>query len=413
MNRQLGVSAALADWQQNPSVEKAVAAHQAMRAFRQQGHAERFMRELQQRFHQDARLKAYHGTMLLEQGRKEEARLQLNEALKLRPELAEARVPMSRILMDDGDPDGAFKMLEFMLHPGSSQLYSLGPLEHLAMYLQPNNRQPEALRIFQHLVEELPAVAQVPAFRASVERTEKALRIKQSVLPPKKFSMHEVLFGTRAKLTKWVLFLAVAALFFSLRNFWIAGHRTIHVVNAWTEPVSLRISPDRTITVPPGRSTFTLAEGSYRIVVTGPVQEVIPLWIHGDFWGRWTKHPLWVLNPGGAAVLVESTLTIGGRNTLFARQGSVPNSTLLTGQRAMIFENVEYAFTTLPRNVSLKANEVRSYHQVTSYDGDPIGLVTLLSGQDQAAALKVAIAEMQRQPGDAQLREAVRSTQHL
>lgn len=402
MNRQLAISAALEDWRQSPGVEKAVAAHSVMRTFRQQGHADRFMRELQERFHQDARLKAYHGCMLLEQGRKEEARLQLNEALKLRPDLAEARVPMSRILMDDGNPDGAFKMLEFMLHPGSSQLHHLGPLENLALYLQPNNHHQEALRIFRHLVEELPAIAQVPAFRAAVKRSELVVQPPASILPPKRFSMHDVIFGSKAKVTKWAVFFLVAALLFVARNLWIAHHRTVHVVNAWTEPVSLRLSPDHTVTAPPGHSSFTLAEGSHRIDVSGPVEEVIPLEMHAEFFDRWSKHPAWVLNPGGAAVLMEQHVTMDSRF-----KSLPPPPKIHAGERVVAVNDVTHLFKDLPDEFHVKRGESVTYSQIAEFKGPLADAVAMLADREPRSALGTAHTALRQDPGDMLVLQAI------
>lgn len=403
MNRQLSVSAALADWRENPGVERAVAAHQVMKGFREEGLANRFMKELQDRFHQDARLKAYHGTMLLEAGRMDEARLQLQEALKLRTDLAEARIPLSRILMHDGDPAGALQLLEFMLHPGSSQLHNLGPLEHLANYLQANGSSKDAVRIYQHLIEELPSVAQVPAFRAAVQKAEAIAKRPASVLPPKKFSMHELLFGTRARQAKWAVFLLVAALLMVARNFWVAGHRTVHVVNAFAQPVSLSISPERTVTAPPGRSKFILAEGDYKIGVSGPVEEVIPVRLATKFRDRWSESPVWLLNPGGAAVLIDNSVTMGGG---FVKDLK-PTPKLLVSERFLTFEKVTHLFKDLPREVKLKRNQTITYRQLTEYEGPLSSAVEWLAEQDPVSALAAAHNGLRRNPGDMMLLNAI------
>src|SRR5258706_14376323 len=102
-------------------------------------------------------------------------------ALTLRPDLPEARVGTAMAHVRAGRLDEARKLLDFLEKPGAAQLYSLHPLETLALAYQKAASHQEALDLFAKLQAELPKIGEVKAFRDMVKKSEKALDRKDSM----------------------------------------------------------------------------------------------------------------------------------------------------------------------------------------------------------------------------------------
>ncbi len=99
------------------------------------------------------------------------------------------------------------------------------PLEQLAVQQQACGSHPEALRIFRHIMEELPNAAQKPAFRKLVTASARLAPDAEPALPRKEFRINEFLQGTPGKIAGGALFALLAMAGMAARNMWIASHR--------------------------------------------------------------------------------------------------------------------------------------------------------------------------------------------
>src|SRR6266545_6988968 len=173
--KQLEISGALDAFRSNPTPEAAIEAHQALMGFHQLAQAAEFREMMRGKFASNAKVQAYLGAVLEHLGRPAEAVTAFERALELRPDLPEARVGVAAGRLREQRLDEARRLLDFLEKPGASQLYSLRPLENLAIGYQEAGRHEEALQLFGRLLEAFPQVAEHTGFRKMVERSEKAL----------------------------------------------------------------------------------------------------------------------------------------------------------------------------------------------------------------------------------------------
>src|SRR5688572_23759299 len=157
---QLEVSGADETYRTSPTAENAIALHQKLLAFHQNTRADEFEKELAQKFSSNAKVLAYLGASLAHLGKHEQAALNFQRALEIRPDLPEAKIGLGMELLRQNRLYDAQNMLDILDKPGAGQLYSLEPLELLGNAFQEANRHDDALRCFNRILTELPQVAQ-------------------------------------------------------------------------------------------------------------------------------------------------------------------------------------------------------------------------------------------------------------
>src|SRR4029077_10103547 len=180
----------------------------------------------------------------------------------------------------------------------------------------------------------------------AVKKSEKALGQGDSILPKQKFSWRRLFQGGAGQrpagrtLLALGVILALVALGFAISNEYIRRHRTLHLVNAFRQPAIVTISGAGTERFS-GMRTLTLGEGTYHAVIDGPIHEEFDFQIQAGYFSRWFSEPAWVLNVGGAAVLVEET-------AIYSQAPPPPGITFHCGKSFDQFANVTHAFTPLP-----------------------------------------------------------------
>ena len=212
--------------------------------------------------------------------------------------------------------DEARTLLDFLEKPGAEHLYSLEPLEILADKYRANGQHAPALELYGRLLAGLPAIGQIAAFRKKVQASEKALRPAVSLLPKRKWSWKNLFGDGTARRSRvrglgilGILLLLVGAGFI-VANEYIRRHRTIYVVNATTADTrEVRLAGLRKPGAPPGVASIELPEGSYRVWIGGAKPEEFDLDVRTDYWSRWGGDPVWLINVGGAALLIAEHVT--------------------------------------------------------------------------------------------------------
>jgi len=244
-------------------------------------------------------------------GRPDEAFKWYERAWQLNPDLPKARVALAMRKMDEGDLDAAHDLLEFLEQPGAGQTYSLGPLEILAHVYQKRGLHEDVLRICEHLLAELPNIAEHHTFRKFVAKSEKALG-STSVLPPRQNRIWSMLNFKSPSYAPWQRWSAIGGVVMALvliglgvNNEQIRANRTLQVINAFSRPAKVAIDGAAPIEIS-GRGQLPLAEGAHHVQVSGPVNEEYDVDVSAGYFDRWLKSPAWVLNVGGAAMLAET-----------------------------------------------------------------------------------------------------------
>ena len=291
-NKQLQVSGALDRFRREPSPEAALQVHGLLLAFHEREQAAQFRETVRQRFPTEAELMAGLAAQLdqvLDFGPAFEC---YEAALKLQPDLPEARVGVARRRMADGELDEARKLLDFLETPGAGQHYAMGPLDVLSGHYQRQGRHEEALTIAAHLLHEVPQAGQQHTFRAFVQRSEKALGRSESILPPREHSLRSLFRGETSAYPQWLRWTIIGGAAMALlagglliNNEYIRRHRTIHVVNACGQPVQVRVD-DRAAADDPGRGPACRERGP----ASHPVER-------GGRRNAGCEHPVRILRP--------------------------------------------------------------------------------------------------------------------
>jgi tetratricopeptide (TPR) repeat protein len=396
--KQTEVTTALETYQKNPTPEAAMLAHQQMLNFHQLEPAAAFRKLMRERFPQDAKIHAYLGAALEQFGQLEEAMTCYQRAYELQPDLPEARAGVAQNHLRAGRLDEARALLDFMEKPGAGQHHPLGNLNELAQAYQKAGRHNEALALFGVMQRELPSLAGERWLRDLVRKSEKALKLAESQLPPQSFRAKWFSPGNSSPAgTAWkfAAVLGLVVLGFVISNEFIRRNRALHIVNAYPAVATVQLS-DRTEAIRVhGLAKLTLAEGTYHAIVSGPVQEEIEFSIRENYWSRWFGKPVWVLNLGGAAILQVTHAT-------YAKNDPPPPTYFFSfGEKFRRFSNVTHAFEDLPEKIQVKSGQSESRTHLAVLSGEPTDLFYYYTEEKNIpAALRLAEWRLQLQPED-------------
>ena len=408
--RQATISGAAEEFRNRPTPEAAITLHNELLGFQQMAQARELRGLVAAKFPADAKLHEAFGGALAGLGFVDEADEYFTRAHALQPDLPVARGGVARRAIREGRIEDARALLDFMEQPGAGQLHNLGPLEALADAYRAGARPEEALKLYLTLLRELPVLGGNAMFRGKVAAAEKALAQKTgakvpSVLPKKKFSWRDLFGGrsphepvSRKKALAWtgIVILLIAAVMLG-GNEWVRRHRTVFVVNGLAAPVTVEIAGVGSTTVRPGgREMFTVQEGDYHARITGAVREEVDVPVHAlDYAARWADHPVWVVNPGGAAIL-ERTVAI------YSRKGEPGSADYTTGETVSRFNNIDRQFEPLPPSLSMKSSErSRTLTGLEIFDGPAEALYRhYLNGGKEAEAKRFAMQHLRARPDD-------------
>jgi tetratricopeptide (TPR) repeat protein len=357
--KQLETSGALEKFRSNPTPEAAIEAHRQFLNFQQIAEAAELQKTMCEKFADNARVQAYLAAALNHLGKVSEAEPFFARALELRPDLPEARIGVACTHIRAQRLDEARRLLDFLEKPGAAQLYALSPLEDLANAYQKAARHTEALALFGRLLEELPAAAQHKGFRKRVQQSEAALHCRTSILPKSKFSLRRWLqfqpsAGPARSVSPRTLLLVlggaavVITLVLMLANENIRRHRKLYVANGLGPNLRVEISGIGPVKLSGGITEVTLPEGHYQARISGPIQDEVSIDMHAGYFGRWFDKPVWILNPGGAAILIVE-------RAVYSKNSQPSSVSYVYGQAFLCLPDITHPFTPLPQTVSVES----------------------------------------------------------
>jgi hypothetical protein len=405
--KQLQTSGALERYQREPSPDTALAAHGQLLAFREHDQAAEFRTTALEKFPRHAGLRVGMAQQLQQVSSFAESDRLFQEAYALAPDDPGARTGVAYRKMDQADLDGARGLIQFLEEPGAGRQYSLQPLDILAGYYQRAGRHEEALQLAAVLIREWPNVANHYPFRAFVKKSEKALRRPTTILPRRPISLLGLFRSKDSPYAPWQRAVAIIGLVIvllaaglALNNEYIRRHRTLHVVNACGAPVHVQVDDEPAVTVN-GLGKVPIAEGGHTVRLTGAVDETHQVEIVADgYFGRWFQSPVWVLNPGGEAVLEEVVHVYA----VHPRPGS---QRLMVGRPFFALPNCDYIFEPAPPRMSLSdktAELVKT--EVAWVQGHDVDAFYSALATDRGAAMDFAERRLKRQPAQAALLKA-------
>ena len=334
------------------------------------------------------------------------------KALERDPQLPTARVGVAYRKIHLKDLDGARDLLRFLERPGAGKVHSLQPLEYLATTLQQAGRHKEALEIFQHLIAEVPEVANDYQFRKLVSTSEKAVakttgQIEQRVervLPSSQRSLMGVFnsknsaYAPWERWTAWGTVAAIAITMISLfSNEYVRTHRVVTIIHDAQTPVSVSI--DGGPEVPARRmSKLTLSEGMHRAKFTGAINDEVEFPVQSTFFQRFSNSPAWVLNPGCSSALCLETIH-------YAVNPRANEIEVFVGEPATYFAHVDYLFTEPPATLRLEKGsiEVTKTHLKTLTES-PLLIISHVAKNGQMSKLVPYIeAQLKLSPDSSEL----------
>jgi hypothetical protein len=293
-----------------------------------------------------------------------------------------------------------------MLPPGSGDLeeaqepggsINLGPLDALAGSYQQAGRHEEALALAAALLREIPASAQKHDFRSFVRRSENALGRFESILPQPEHSLRGRFRAEGSPYPAWLRNLViwggaatVVVAGILLSNGYIRRHRVIQVVSACVGPVLVQVDSEPPIEFT-GFGALSVAEGRHRIKMTGAVEATSDVEVRTGYLERWVSKPVWVLNPGGEAVLAESTV-------YYAEFPQRPQQRLLVGRPFLYFRNVDYPFAQPPDQLEVKKGQQLSKTALEWIQGQDADAFLNVCQTERAAAIAFAENRLKRFP---------------
>ena len=375
--------------------EAAIRLHGALVAFGQPVEAEKLGDRMREQFAQDARTQVYLASISEHQGRPAEALSGYRRALALDPELAAAKVPVGLDLIKQQKLEEAHELLRFLEDPNAPQdpaaLFALG------CGYQQANRHREALALFTLLGGRFPQLGQDKSFRATVRKSEVATGSAASALPPRRVRLWPT-FAAAAAIAGGVI-LALVAVFGS--NYYISQHRSVHLVNGLNQAVTVDVAGRGSVTVGrQGWRELELPEGAYRATVRGAVTQTVDFVVAADYFDRWLKNPVWVLNTGGSALLVQESTLYSASPTEAA--GSYQ---FHFGEPFLFVRDVDYAFAPFPHEIQVRdrSKPFRKTRIGLFHSGPAAAFYGLVADRRMDEAFRLAEWSLRRHPEDTAL----------
>lgn len=411
MAKQLNVSGAMEEYRRQPTPETAAAFHGHLLGFHMASEAAEFRQTALVEFPDSASLHAALAEQLQQAGQLAEATPLFEKALELRPDLPEARIGVALVRISAGELDEARQLLSFLEQPGASQLYPLLALDRLAYAYQRDGRHDVALELCQRLLAEFPDVGQDHKFRQFVTTSERALRRRESILPKRSFSLRALFSSKSSHYSSGQRGLAIAAVVALLVLVGLAGmneyrrrHRTLVALNDCGSAAQVVLDDGAPITVA-SQEKLTVAEGTHHVKITGPVTEEFDIELCSDYWGRWSKDPIWILNVGGATPLIDEI----HRYAAQAGPGALPGEKrLIVGETFTYLDHLDYLWEAAPKSIRTESkSETISKRRLARAEFPPFLLFyyAMAEGNPQSA-LRFAESRLQGNPEDKQLLEA-------
>ena len=359
----------------------------ALAAFHRTDEAEKLAAGIEARFDDRADVQFQMGQWHDFRNRGAEAQACYRAALELDPGNLAAKHAMVLGLAARGAADQALALAQEapQITPQQAPSFYLA----LGQAYQQAGRHADAVAAFTAAVEAHPKLGYDKALRKSIRASEKLAGGDVSVLPRIAwYRSRKVLFGAAAAA------LLVAAL---LGDYYIAAHRTLHLVNGFAEPIEVALDGQPGIAIAPRETQpIPIAEGRHRAIVTAGGRSIRSddFDVASSFWSRFFKSPVFILNAGcGAAILWEEAI--------YAANPGPGSASLRIGAPYVAFDDVDYPFAPFPPQVKVEQGKSVTKTRVSLLEFDPQRIFLLepdmVSPADQ---LTFAEAHLMIDPGN-------------
>jgi len=253
----------------------------------------------------------------------------------------------------------------------------------------------KADQIRERLKTEFPNEAQVAlhlafaeSYRGNFEEAQRHLErageldpsIKQSAAGSELALPRKAAVPLRRKLAAWGLVGALVFIGLSIWDFYLSGHRSVHVVNGLAAPVTLNLPGVPECRVP-GRSRveISLPEGKHTARLGGAASGEIHIEVLSHFMARLFDSRLFVINPGGAAILIVE-------DTVYAKPGAASEQgsySVHYGRPSWAFDSIDYPWKPFPPTITSKSESNFHKTRIYQYTDSPLNVFHSLSGDSR------------------------------
>jgi tetratricopeptide (TPR) repeat protein len=322
---------------ENPNA--AIDAHRTLISFSRPAEALEVEHALTTQFRDDPHVQWYLAGHYQQQGRSELAEQCIRSVLRIGgydhddPEYI-ARLAITKIHWKQ--LDDAEKLLAPLAQ--SSPAHYRDAYLLLAQAYQEQGNHAQAFACYQAVRATHPLLVQYPSFRDSVRRSEKAIGVYSSTVPP------EPIYRRRGLLVTVAVFLLLVIT--GSVNFYKTQYRTLHVLNGLSVPIEVVIDGQKKQILPNQHLPLVMAEGEHQgeLVAPSELAEHFKFQIHTRWWQRFTHNPAFVLDPARVTILGKFTEISAAHHEGAMR---LEGSEYFAGQLYTFFEHIDKAFPPL------------------------------------------------------------------
>lgn len=325
----------------------AIKMHATLVAVQKATEAEQLAKIMLDKFGHEPQVHLYVGSYYERTGKTAQANASFLKAHELEPENLSFKRAAAMVHIEEQRVDQGRELLQAFA-PGTPQF------EPVLFYLlasgyQKQGRHAEALEVFKQLYAAAPGVAQDASFRNAVKISEKAVGVEKPLIP------YDPWYKKSA--VRWTAAAAIVLGVLLGWNYYIATHRTLHVVNGLKQPIAVSVDGGPAIQVGAfSRIPVTIGEGAHRAEVTDPPATFTPIQfnIAAGWWERYFRSPVYVADPSRSAGL-SFEQTVYAQNPVGEHD---PDQKFLPhiGEPFLSVPHADYHFEEFPAQVQVKGN---------------------------------------------------------
>jgi len=359
-------------------------------------------RELHDRFPENAEVQLVVAECLDLCGAKAEAERAYLTVLQLQPGNQAAKRALAMFLIGRGELDTALRLIN--ASPALEASRDPVLFSQLGKALAEVGRHAEALPALTGALAAAPALGHQPEFRRALAAVEEANGVEASALP------RQSIWRRRPGLVAALSIAGVVGACFAA-NEWVATHRTLHVVNGFDTPLSVRLDDDAEFQAPPRRRvTIAVSEGEHLASVRARGMDFGggKFRVESNLQRRFLGRQLFVLNPGGGATLVEEKVIYAALRAP-GQAPAQPPARFHLGDFFLAFKDIDYPFEEFPRSVKVPSGGAATKWRVSMAPQNAAQIVA--AGDDIASVedrMQLAEAHLRLAPNNVALREAYR-----
>lgn len=267
------------------------------------------------------------------------------------------RERLAMVLVRQRRPEEAAPLIEHVLRDRRAESAHAPWL--VVQGYQAVGRHREALELLDRMAEAFPDWQEDKTFRKARKVSKKNLASGKPVIAPvlaseSKRPQARGASGGFARFVWPLVLLAIPTLY--LLAAWHAGeNRTVHVISGLPFPYDARVGEETLRLTPGAVRAITMPEGEIDVSVLGETapHESTTASVRTSLWTRPFNEDVFVINPDGAAVLIETHTSYSeNRDEEFV----LPPPAIAFGRVLHVFEDIDYAFREFPERIEISSS---------------------------------------------------------